>query len=100
MTTIILILLIAFWFAGYGPLTALHIPLFSIAKFSISLWDILIFLLIIKLIELLPGIIRSIIIILLVFWLLSIFGIVAIISSQLILIALIVGVAVHLMSGK
>lgn len=100
MATIILIFLIAFWFAGYGPLQALHIPLFKLFGHVINLWDILIFLLIIKLIDLLPGLIRSIVVIGLVLWVLSIFGFLVLISSHIILIALIIGVGIYLISGK
>ena len=101
MLSIILLLLILFWFMGYGPVVALHIPLFSIGKFPINLWDILIFLLIIWLIDTLPGPIRAIVIIMLVIWLLSVFGFIAIpILSNVVIIAIIVGLGFYLLNNK
>lgn len=101
MLLAILLLLIVFWFMGYGPLLALRIPLFTISRFHINLWDILIFLLIIWLIDRLPGALRSIVIIALLIWLLGFFGIIAIpILSNLIVIAVIIGLALYLITKK
>ena len=85
---------------GYGPLAALRIPLFAFNRFHVNLWDILIFLLIIWLIDALPGPIRSIVVIALVIWLLGFFGIIAIpIFSNLVIIAIIIGLGLYLISG-
>lgn len=101
MLEIILVLLIVFWFLGYGPLTALKIPLFSISHFHVNLWDILIFLLIIWLIDSLPGALRMVVVVALVIWLLGTFGIVAIpMFSNLVIIAIIVGLGLYLIKGK
>lgn len=101
MIGIILILLIIFWFMGYGPLTALKIPLFYFGHFAVNLWDILIFLLIIWLIDALPGPLRSIVAIALAIWLLSVFGIIAVPAfSNLIILAIIIGLALYLISGQ
>jgi hypothetical protein len=101
MLGLILLLLIIFWFMGYGPLEALRIHLFSFAGRSINLWDVLIFLLIIWLIDALPGPIRSIVVIALIIWLLGVFGIIAIpIFSNLVIIAVIIGLGLYLISGR
>src|SRR5260221_1453065 len=100
MLEIILLLLIIFWFAGYGPLTALHITLFSLGRFHVNLWDILILLLIIWLIETLPGTLRTVVVIILLVWLFSLLGILVIpMFSNFVIIALIVGLAVYLVTG-
>lgn len=101
MLGLILLLLIIFWFMGYGPVAAVHIPLFSIGKFPINLWDILIFLLIIWLIDTLPGPIRAVVIIMLVIWLLGVFGFIAIpMFSNIVIIAIIVGLGLYLITNK
>lgn len=101
MLGIILLLLILFWFMGYGPLAALRIHLFSIGRISVNLWDILIFLLIIWLIDTLPGPVRSIVVIALIIWLLGFFGIIAIpMFSNIVIIAVIVGLGLYLISNK
>jgi hypothetical protein len=101
MLGFILLLLILFWFMGYGPLEALRVHLFSVGRVSVNLWDILIFLLIIWLIDTLPGPVRTIVIIALVIWLLGFFGIIAIpMFSNIVIIAVIVGLGLYLISGK
>jgi hypothetical protein len=101
MLQIILLLLIIFWFMGYGPLTALHIPLFSLGHFAVNLWDILIFLLILWLIEALPGVLRAVVVIALVVWLLGVFGFIVVpMFSNIVIIAIIVGLGLYLVKGK
>lgn len=101
MLGLILVLLIIFWFMGYGPLAALRFPLFYLGHFRVDLWNILIFLLIIWLIDSLPGALRSIVVIALVIWLLSLFGVIAVpMFSNLIIIAVIVGLGIYLISEK
>lgn len=99
MLGIILVLLIIFWFFGYGPFLALKLPLFVFSGVTINLWNILIFALIIWLIDQLPGVLRSIVVIALLIWLLGTFGIIAIpIFSNLVIIAVIVGLALYLIT--
>lgn len=101
MLGLILVLLIIFWFMGYGPLTALKFPLFYIGHIRVDLWNILIFLLILWLIDALPGAVRSVVVIALAIWLLGYFGIIAVpMLSNLIIIAVIVGLGTYLISGK
>ena len=86
---------------GYGPLAALRIPLFTFSRFSVNLWDVLIFLLIIWLIDALPGALRSVVVIALLIWLLGFFGIIAIpMFNNLVIIAVIVGLGLYLISGR
>lgn len=100
MLTIVLLILILFWFMGYGPLLALRIPLLHLMGHTINLWDILIFLLIIWIIDLLPGLLRSVAAVILVIWLLSLFGFIVIpMLSNLLVIAIIVGVGLYLLGG-
>ena len=101
MLALILVLLIIFWFMGYGPLEALRVHLFSVGRLSVNLWDILIFLLIIWLIDALPGPLRSIVVITLIIWLLGVLGIIAIPAlSNLVIIAVIVGLGFYLIGGR
>lgn len=101
MLGIILLLLIVFWFMGYGPLAALRLPLFYLGSFRVNLWDILIFFIIIWLIDSLPGALRSIVVIALVVWLLGFFGIIAIPAlPNLVVVAVIVGLGLYLINKK
>ena len=85
---------------GYGPLAALRIPLFYLGRFHINLWDILIFLLIIWLIDALPGVLRAIVVAALVVWLLGFFGVIAIpLFSNYVVIAVIIGLGVYLINN-
>lgn len=101
MLTAILLILVIFWFLGYGPITAMKIPLIILGKIRIDLWEILIFLLIIWIIDLLPSPLREIAIVLLIIWLLSIFGIIAVpMFSNIVVIAIIVGLGIYLLSSR
>lgn len=81
-------------------LGALKLPLIHLGSISINLWDILIFLAIIWLIDLLPGPVRSIAAVVLVIWLLGTFGIIAIpLFSNIIVIAVILGLGLYIISG-
>lgn len=100
MLTIILLILILSWIGGYGPFLDFRVPLFNLAGQTINLWDILIFLLIIWIIDLLPGVLRQIAVVILVLWLLSLFGLIAIpMLSNVLIIAVIVGLGLYLLRG-
>ena len=101
MLTTILVVLILLWFLGYGPLLDFRFPLFPFGPNFITLWDILIFLMIIWLIDLLPGPLRSIAAVILVLWLLATFGIIAVpLFSNLIVIGVIVGLAIYILNSN
>lgn len=93
--------LIVFWFLGYGPMTVLHIPLFVINHITINLWDILIFLVLIWLVDTLGSPFRQIGVVLVIIWLLSTLGIIAVIAlPKIILLAVIGGVLLYLITGS
>jgi hypothetical protein len=91
----IVLILIVLWFLGYihiQGITIPNFPLFTLNGHSVSLWDLLIFLVILWAIEALPGPLRAIAVVLVIIWLLSTLGIIAIVGlSHLIVIVLIVG---------
>ncbi len=100
MLIAILLILIVLWFLGYGPIEAFYVPLFRIGGNTITIWDILIFVVVLGVINLLPSPIREIAIVLLIIWLLSVIGILAVSGlSSMIVIAIIVGVILALISG-
>lgn len=100
MLALILIILILLWFLGYGPLEAFYVPLFTIGGNTISLWDILIFGVILWLISLLPRPINVIAGVLLALWLLSLLGILSFAGlSNMLVIAVIVGLLLYLIGG-
>jgi len=100
MIEIILILLVGLWLFGYisiPSISSLDFPLFSLNGETISLFDLLIFMLVIWAIGILPSPFREIASVLLVLWVLSIFNIIALAGlSSLILIAIIVGLVASL----
>jgi hypothetical protein len=96
MLIIILLLLIFLWFAGYGPVESLYVPLFNIGRHVISLWDIIIFGVIAWLIGILPSPFRQIAGVFFVLWILSLLGFLAIAGlSSMLLIAIIVGLVMY-----
>lgn len=97
---ILLALLVLFWLLGYIHIPWLTIPRFPIFEFNgrvISFYDIIIFILIIWAIGILPTPFRQIASALVVLWVLSLLGIIAIAGlSNLLVIAIIVGVLISL----
>jgi len=91
----IVLILIVLWFFGYihvQGITVPNFPLFSLNGHSISLWDLLIFIVILWAVEALPGPLRVIAGVLLVIWLLSTLGIIAVVGlSHIIVVVLIIG---------
>lgn len=101
MLALILLLLVLFWFLGYGPLEALAFPLFEIRGQIIDLWDLLIFFVIMWLVGALPSPIRQIAAVALGLWLLTLFGFIAIAgSSNIILISIILGLVFYLIGVR
>jgi hypothetical protein len=97
----ILFVLVILWFLGYIHIQGIIIPnilLFTLNGHSISLWDLLIFLVILWALEALPGPFRMIAGILLVIWLLSTLGILAIAGlPHVIVVVLIIGLVLALL---
>src|SRR3989344_2278417 len=100
----ILIILIVLWFFGYAPLEGIHVPniiLFSINNHQITLWNVLILLAVGWAISILQRPFREIASVLLVFWVLSVVGILAIAGlSNILIIAIILGFAFYIFSGR
>jgi len=101
MLAILLVVLIILFFLGYihiGNLTIPDITLFSLNGRPITLWNILILLVISWALSILPSPLREIAGVLLVLWILSVLGIIAVAGfSQIIVIAIIVGIILALL---
>src|SRR3989344_1397468 len=99
----ILIILIVLWFFGYVPIGNVHVPnvvLFSINNHPITLWNVLILFAVGWAISILPRPFREVASVLLLFWVLSVIGILAIAGlSNILLIAIIVGVGFYMLQG-
>lgn len=97
---IILILLIILWFFGYITIPGFVIPTFPIFYlngYPVTLWNIFIFALILWAIGIVPSPFREIFIIIVILWLLSTLGIIAIAGfSSILVIALIIGLILAL----
>lgn len=101
MLLFILVILFILWLLGYGPISVLRIILFRLNGRVISIWDVFIFLVLIWLIDLLPSPFRQIGVVILVIWLLALFGFIAIPAlSNLLIISTIVGLLLYLLRGK
>lgn len=104
MTIAVLIFLILLWVLGYINIPYIsinNIVLFDLLGKAITLYDILIFALMVWLIDLLPWPFRGLAGVVLALWLLAFFGIIAIAGlSQIIVLALIVGLIAYLLSGR
>lgn len=100
MAPILLIILVILWFFGYIRIPWLVIPRFPLFELNgriITFYDLLIFIIAVWVISFLPSPLREIAGVLLILWILATFGILAIAGlSQIILIALIVGIALSL----
>lgn len=102
MLTALLVILIILWFLGYisvgvPGLEFFDVALFTINNQTISLWDLLIFLVIVSLVGILPTPLRQIVGVILILWILSTLGILAIGGlSSILVIAIIIGLIVSL----
>jgi hypothetical protein len=100
MIEMILILLVVLWLLGFisiPGLDSINFPLFVINGETISLFDLLIFLLVVWAIGILPSPFREIASVLLILWVLAVLNILAFAGlSSLILIAIIVGLIASL----
>src|SRR5689334_7511458 len=103
MLTLLLALLVILWLLGYLNLPSFPISdivLFTLFGKDISLYDLLIFAAILWLIGLLPSPFREIAGVLLIIWLLAFFGIIAIAGfTNIIVIAIIIGLVLYLLGG-
>lgn len=90
-----MLVLIILWFLGYVRLEGLNIPdfqLFVINGRPISLWNLLILMVIVWALSILPSPLREIAGVILILWILSLLGIIAIAGlSNILVIAIIAG---------
>jgi len=100
MLVTILVILFLLWLMGYGPFTVLHIILFKFNGLAVSIWDLLIFLILIWLVGSLPSPFRQIAVVFILIWVLSLLGVIAVAGlSSILVIAIIVGVLLYVLSG-
>lgn len=90
MIKLILALIVIFWLLGFIQIPLLSSVLFSIASHPFTLQSLLLVILIGWIIGLLPGIFKTIVMIIFIVWLLSLFGILAIGGLMHILIIIII----------
>lgn len=101
MLLTLLAVLLVFWLLGYGPLLILKFPLFNLNGRMINLWDVLIFLLMIYVVSALPRPLKEIASVLLLIWVLTVFGVIAIAGlSNILILSLIVGLIIYILSNK
>ncbi len=104
MLEVIVVLLILLWLTGNLNISGLTIPDFALFQLNgqiISLWDLLIFIIVLWAIGILPSPFRQIAGVLLVLWVLSILGILAFAGlSNLLVIAIIVGIIVSIVQRR
>jgi hypothetical protein len=97
MAQIALAIIVVLWLFGFVHIPYLNSALFTIMGHPITLYNILILLIILWVIEILPSPLRQIIMLLLLLWVLSVMGIITIAGfSQLVVVAIIVGVIASL----
>ena len=105
MLEVLLLVLVILWFFGYITIPGLVIPkltLFYISGRPVTLWEFLIFIVIVSTVKLLPSPFWEIATVLVVLWLLSALGIIVIAGiglTHLLLITIIVGLVFYLLVG-
>ncbi len=103
MLVILLLVLVILWFLNYLGLPSIPLGLiiFTFLGVSITLYQLLIFLIILAFVGLLPSPLRQIAVFLLLLWLLTIFGLITVINlSDLVVFAVIFGIVYYLIAGK
>lgn len=104
MLEILLAVLVILWLTGNLNIVGLEIPnyiLFQLNGVDITLWNVIIFVVILWALGILPSPIREISGVLLVLWVLSILGILAIPGlTNLLVIAIIVGIVASILKRK
>ena len=100
MASFLIIILVFLWLTGIISIPSfsiLHLALFHVNGKPVTIWDILILAVILWVVGILPLPFRGLGTILLILWLLSILGIIAIAGfSNLIIILLLIGLIIHL----
>src|SRR3989338_5632419 len=97
MMSFILFFLIILWLTGFLEVQLFTISLFTLGSKIITLNDILVFMVIIWLIDLLPNPFRQIAVVLFLLWILATVGIIALVGfSNIVLIAIIFGIIAYI----
>lgn len=94
MLIAIVIVLIVLWILGYAPLSGIAIPniiLFTINSHSVTLWELLILAVVVWAIGILPSPFQAVAGVLLLLWILSVLGILAIAGLPNIIVLVIIG---------
>ncbi len=103
MLGLVLAFLVILFIFGYIDIPALPLHntiLFNLFGKAITLYDLLIFIIILWVIELLPWPFRGLAMVLLVLWLLAFFGIIVISGfSNIVVLALIIGIIAYIFRG-
>lgn len=104
MLLALLIALIILWLFGYIAFPGFVIPsiiLFSINGHPITLWNLLIFLVLVVIAASLPSPLREIMFVVLILWVLALLGIIVAVGlPNLILVGVIAGMLVYLIQGR
>lgn len=96
----VLVILVFLWLFGYLRIPGIpvhNLVLFRVFGHAVTVWEFVMFLVIAWAMEILPSPLRQIAYVLVLLWVLSVFGFIAIAGlSQLIVLALIIGLIVSL----
>lgn len=90
MVKIILVLLVLLWLLGFIQIPLLNSLIIPVFRYPFTVQNILFLILIIWIINILPGIFRTIAAIILFFWILSVFGVLSIAGLSNILILILI----------
>ncbi|RJQ36058.1 hypothetical protein C4559_05650 [Candidatus Microgenomates bacterium] len=100
MLIAIVVILIILWVLGYAPISGISVPnivLITINNHPVTLWEILILIVVGWVISILPRPFQAVGSILLVLWILSVLGIIAIAGlPNIIILVIIVGIIVSI----
>lgn len=100
MLSTIILILIVLWFLGYAPISGISIPnftIFTINNHSIGLWEILILAVIVWAIGILPAPLQTIAGVLLLLWIFSVLGVLAVAGlPNIIVLVIIIGLVLSL----
>lgn len=97
----VLVILFVLWLLGYGPFQVLHLNLINLNGHVITVWDLIIFFVLIWLIDLLPSPFRQIAVVMFLIWIIAVLGFIAIPGlSSLLIISTVIGLLLYLISGK
>lgn len=104
MLIVLLVALIILWFFGYIVIPGIVIPsviLFYIHGFPVTLWNLLIFLIMLVIIGSLPSPFREILAVIFLVWILSLLGFIGAVGlPNLLIVAVIAGLLVYVLQGR